>query len=466
MSYFDENEANREPQEENSPHSVERDDLSPRSAGESSAGEPDPSRVDAEEKAGGSIKYSPDDHYAPHVSSYHENNSRATLKQEKQGMRARRIRNGAIAGLLAMALLCAALFGGVIIGRMSAEFPDSTTTPSIDGDPNNRPSVDRGQLVINVVERESAPTNGSIASVVAQVRDTVVEIKTESTVNSPYGNSVVAGAGSGVIISENGIILTCSHVVEGAAHISVVLTDGSTYVAEMLGFDTWSDLALLKIEATGLPYAVPARAAEGKDAYSYMTVGETVIAIGNPLGELGGSVTSGIISALGRSITVNSIPMTLMQFDASVNSGNSGGGLFNMNGDLIGIVNAKSIGETVEGIGFAIPTSDALPRMAELYQYGYVLGRPYLGLSFSNGLTIYHYEFNNELTNGEIRAADVLYSVDGQKLSSLSELTYILAHKSVGDTITVEIVRYSRYGGYDILTFDLKIHEYAPVTQG
>ena len=484
MSYFDENE-HPETDARSVPEEPIEENASPEA--EAAVGASEEETADTAQEKGseagaepesGSVSYGPSDRYTPHVGGYYQAPSyRATYAayeaEKQEGMR--RMRRGVLAGVLAIALLCVTLFGGVLIGRMSSGGSFGTlgggSLTGGAGNSNasgNKPTVDRGSLTLNVVERESGLPAGSIPAVVAAVKDSVVEIRTETTVNSPYyGEYVESGAGSGVIISEDGLILTCAHVIEGGDTVHVVLTDGSTYIAEVYGTDSWSDLALLHIEATDLPYARLAVAPEGnEDAYSYMAVGEGVVAIGNPLGELGGSVTAGIISALGRSVTVEGVPMTLMQIDASVNPGNSGGGLFNMDGDLIGIVNAKSTGESIEGIGFAIPSSDALGIVSQLYRQGYVSGRPYLGLYMSGSLQIQSYEYNDELPEGNrIQSGDVLYSADGKVLSSSAELRTVLAGKQVGDTVDIKIVRYVQSGrGYvqTLLDFTLTVHEYVP----
>ena len=208
----------------------------------------------------------------------------------------------------------------------------------------------------------------NISRVYYAVADSVVEITTELITPGSFLNSYVSeGAGSGVIISENGFIVTNHHVIEGASNIVVRLTDGSEYRATLVGSDKTADLAVLKI-ATGekpLTYAKLGCSAD-------LVVGEDVIAIGNPLGELGGTLTTGIISATERNIIVDGVEMTLLQTNAAINPGNSGGGLFNMAGELVGIVNAKMAGEDVEGLGFAIPIDYAYGVILDLVNYGYV----------------------------------------------------------------------------------------------
>lgn len=189
----------------------------------------------------------------------------------------------------------------------------------------------------------------TVAQVVDLVADTVVEITTTNVVTDIfYGQYVTSGAGSGVIITENGYIITNYHVIDGARSVTVRLTDGSEFDADIVGGDQSTDVAVLKINATGLNAAVLGSSRS-------LVVGQEVVAIGNPLGSLGGTVTDGIISALDRSVVVDGHRMTLMQTNAAINPGNSGGGLFNRAGELIGIVNAKQSNTGIEGLGFAIP---------------------------------------------------------------------------------------------------------------
>lgn len=445
MSYFDENEQNDQQSEFNG--AVDRP---------------------ADTAEGGSVEYTPTNNYAPQRGPYPFAGA-GTWEDLERARATQRRRNGILAAILAFVLLAVTLLGGMAIGRLMGDVPGDLGGGNGDGNSSlATPTLDRGDISLDINDRESNYSElGTIPGVVRDVKDTVVEIRTETTVNSVYyGEYVESGAGSGVIIAENGLVLTCNHVIEGAGTITVVLTDGSSYIAEVYGTDSWSDLALLKISATDLPYATLATAMEGKGPYSYMAVGESVIAIGNPLGELGGSVTAGIISALGRDVTVEGIPMTLMQIDASVNPGNSGGGLFNLYGELIGIVNAKSSGEQIEGIGFAIPSSDAIAITAQLYKQGYVSGRPFLGLYFSSDMQITAYDYNDELSGeNKIQSGDYLYSADGIVLDSLSDLRTILAGKSVGDKIEIQVMRYVQSGrGYvqKLIDFELTVHEYVP----
>lgn len=222
-----------------------------------------------------------------------------------------------------------------------------------------------GNLIANnmmVVSDNSVSKTSSVSTkkeqltqtdVANQASQSVVEIRTESVVRDSYfGNYTSEGAGSGIIIKENGYILTNYHVIDGARKIYVTLPNGKQYPATLVGGSERDDLAVLKIDADNLS------AASFGDSDD-LVVGERVLAIGNPLGELGGSVTEGIISSKSRDIQVEGTTLELLQTDAAINPGNSGGGLFNMSGELIGVVNAKKGGTNIEGLGFAIPSNRA-----------------------------------------------------------------------------------------------------------
>ncbi len=303
-------------------------------------------------------------------------------------------------------------------------------------------------------------SNYSLAKVVALVQDSVVEISTEKVVNSSwYGQYVLSGAGSGVIISASDgcVIITNYHVISDASTITVKLTDGTEYEASVRGYDAVSDLAVLYC-ATGdkeLTYAEMGCSAD-------LVVGEDVIAIGNPLGSLGGTVTNGIISATARKIYIDGIGMTLLQTNAAISPGNSGGGLFNMAGQLIGIVNAKSSDSDAEGLGFAIPIDHAWEIVQELIEYGTILPRVDSGLELvdKTDSTSAYYTFGNTSTGvyvmesafcEELQRGDRIVSVDGSSVSSSDVLDSILRQKEPGDIVTIVVERRFSQGRYATL---------------
>jgi serine protease Do len=321
-----------------------------------------------------------------------------------------------------------------------------------------------------VVEKVTASNTGStsvtvsdVSGVVAQLRPTVVEITTQTVSSSGYfGQETVAtGAGSGVIISEDGYIVTNNHVIEDAQSITVKTVDGTEYEAELVGTDSQTDIAVIKVNAENL---TPATIGDS-DA---IQVGEPVIAIGNPLGSLGGTVTTGIISAVGREITINGENMTLLQTDAAINQGNSGGGLFDANGYLIGIVNAKTMDTGIEGLGFAIPISDVTSVIEDLVAHGKVTTRPVLNVSLQDisdssyfgrgynltaGVYIVQVVEGGTASDAGLEIGDRIVSFDGQDVSSSSEVKQILREHSIGDQ--VEMV-YERDGQQYTVTLTLK----------
>jgi serine protease Do len=233
------------------------------------------------------------------------------------------------------------------------------------------PTLSNNPDLLNISQnRELTPL--TIPEIAALNSNSVVEIYTESIVsNRRMGQFITEGAGSGVVIADSesgGYIATNNHVIEGASKITVRLSDGTEHEAELIGSDSRTDLAVIKINESRLQPAVWGNS-------DTLVIGELAIAIGNPLGKLGGSVTEGIISAPSRDIEIDRQMMTLLQTTAAVNPGNSGGGLFNSRGELIGIVNAKYSGTDIEGIGFAIPANLAMSIVDDLIQHGTVTGR-------------------------------------------------------------------------------------------
>ncbi len=298
----------------------------------------------------------------------------------------------------------------------------------------------------NIVEHTATNSdNMSIQQVVANVQDSVVEINVSSSRSGFFGQSISnQSAGSGVIFTNDGYIVTNNHVIENSNEISVKLKNGEVYTANVVGSDLKSDLAVLKIDVNNLTIA------KFGDSSSIL-VGDTAIVIGNPLGELGGSVTSGIISALDREINIGNQPMNLLQTNAEINPGNSGGGLFNSEGELVGIVNAKTSATSIEGIGFAIPINDAKTIIEDLVKNGYVSNRATLGIytkelaldtsEYKAGLYVKEVIENSGAQKAGIQAYDRIVSVDGIEISTYTDLSKVLKKLSPNDTIEVIIER-------------------------
>ena len=326
-----------------------------------------------------------------------------------------------------------------------------------------------------VVAEESSPQQNtassssanSLSAVIENISDTVVEITTESVSTGSFlGQYVAEGAGSGVVIRADGYIVTNNHVVSGAGAVKVRLTDGTSYTATVIGTDAKSDIAVLKVDASGLHSATVGNS-DG------LKVGDDVIAIGNPLGSLGGTVTNGIISALDREIEISGQIMTLLQTNAAVNPGNSGGGLFDSNGNLIGIVNAKSSGTDIEGLGFAVPINLVLTVVEDIIENGYVTGRPAMGISVyevSNAQTAQQYGVTRygvyimTVNDGSgakaagLMVGDYIVSVNDTAVEKTSDVTSVIDGSSIGDVIKVQVIR-----GNKTLTFNVELMEQTPV---
>ena len=368
--------------------------------------------------------------------------------KKKKKFNGKRVARSAVALVLAAAMgfaggFVGAKFGGsgkVVIQQVA---PSSTADSASGSDSSITAASSSG----------SSLTTEQVADLVSP---SVVVITTEQVVYSQwswYGqNQVESGAGSGVIISSDGYILTCAHVVDGASNITVTIGD-KDYTATLVGEDTTSDIAVIKIDANGL---TPATVGDSDS----LKVGQNVMAVGNPLGELGGTVTGGMISALNRSVTIQGSSsvntMSLIQMDASVSPGNSGGGLFNMNGELVGIVNAKSSSSDAEGLGFAIPINDAIKVAQELLENGYVTGRPYLGITYLavtdaqtasqlgvNAYGVYVVEVvkGGPAEKAGLQAGDRIVSVDGTEIASKDDLGTLMQEHAAGDTLSITIAR-------------------------
>ena len=368
--------------------------------------------------------------------------------KKKKKFNGKRVARSAVALVLAAAMgfaggFVGAKFGGsgkVVIQQVA---PSSTADSASGSDSSITAASSSG----------SSLTTEQVADLVSP---SVVVITTEQVVYSQwswYGqNQVESGAGSGVIISSDGYILTCAHVVDGASTITVTIGD-KDYTATLVGEDTTSDIAVIKIDADGL---TPATVGNSDS----LKVGQSVMAVGNPLGELGGTVTGGMISALNRSVTIQGSSsvntMSLIQMDALVSPGNSGGGLFNMNGELVGIVNAKSSSSDAEGLGFAIPINDAIKVAQELLENGYVTGRPYLGITYLavtdaqtasqlgvNAYGVYVVEVvkGGPAEKAGLQAGDRIVSVDGTEIASKDDLGTLMQKHAAGDTLSITIAR-------------------------
>lgn len=287
-----------------------------------------------------------------------------------------------------------------------------------------------------------------VPQIAEAVGPSVVGVVIKHSFNDSIFSEQEAGSGSGIIISSDGYIVTNSHVIEGASAIYVVLNNGENYSARVVGMDTKTDIAVIKIDAKNL-----AKAELGKS--SDLKVGELAVAIGNPLGlEFQGSVTAGVISALDRSMEVDGRKYTLVQTDAAINPGNSGGPLVNKYGYVIGINTVKISSSATEGMGFAIPIDIALPIIEELIEKGYVSGRPQIGIEIINiteamsmqynvpvGVYVVNVVFGSAAEKAGIKSGDIIIKADGISVSTAEMLNDVKDKYKVGDTLTLTIVR-------------------------
>lgn len=345
---------------------------------------------------------------------------------------------------------------------------------------NSMPAQPQGSSTNNtsvIYQSATVPQNGMSATggtstyyaVAETVHASVVEITTEHLVNS-YFQYVTQGAGSGIILSADGYILTNNHVIADTENnnalantITVRMTDGTEYKATVVGTDADADIAVLKIDALELPAVVVGNS-------DNLAVGEEVIAVGNPLGELGGTVTNGIISALNREINVDGTTMNLLQTNTAINPGNSGGGLFNMAGELIGVVNAKSSGTGIEGLGFAIPVNEAVNIAEQLITKGYVSGKPYLGISMYDvtsfqqalyynlrSLGVYIVGMDEGLNDKVFQQGDRVIAVEGEEISTSDDVAAIVKRHEVGDKI-----KFTIYRGGKLMEVEATCYELVP----
>ncbi|MBO7209236.1 MAG: trypsin-like peptidase domain-containing protein [Clostridia bacterium] len=289
----------------------------------------------------------------------------------------------------------------------------------------------------------------SVADVVKKAGPSVVGISSIKTVISFFGQSETSSSGSGFIVKEDGYIVTNQHVIEGAKRIKVLLSNGDEYDAEVIGEDAKTDLAVIKISADNLPVMEIGKSSE-------LEVGDVAVAIGNPLGlEFSGSVTTGCISALNRTMSVEGRQYNLIQTDAAINPGNSGGPLVNGAGQVVGINSVKITLDGYEGMGFAIPIDEAMPIINELLTgQGYIKGRPQIGIStrditeemsrfYELPVGVYVIEvipFSGAEKAG-IKPGDVIVSADGKEVTGKTDLDDAKNKHKSGEEMKLEIVR-------------------------
>ena len=362
------------------------------------------------------------------------------------------------AKVIAIVLACAIIgtgcgFGGAALYRSSTR---QTVTLQ---------QSDRAPVTVSV-KQVDGQTKMEPAEVYASTVNSVVSINTTATAGTNiFGQTVeTASAGSGFIISSDGYIVTNYHVVKGATSVKVTLYSGDTYDATVIGGDSDYDVAVIKINAGGLPAVTLGNRAD-------VTVGDTVLAIGNPLGELTFSMSQGIVSCCDRAINVDGTPFNMIQVDASINPGNSGGPLVNLYGEVVGIVSAKYSSysnTTVEGLGFAIPISDVRAIITDIIENGQVTGKAYLAIKagtmteqmaaqydidITEGVFVYSTESGGAGEKAGLQLGDVITKLNDTAITSMTDLTMAKKSYKAGDTVTLTVYRSGEYITLD-LTFD------------
>lgn len=374
-----------------------------------------------------------------------------TVSQTPQAPKKKQHRGGAWVVALA---LCFAILGGAIGGGTVWLLTHNNTT-SAGGSSSTTIQQGRHENVtvdINEIETGKLMT---AAEVYAKNVNSTVGIQTSITSTNLWGQQTTSAAsGSGFILTADGYIVTNYHVIQNANSVTVSTYGGASYNAKIVGYDESNDLAVLKIEATGLSPVVLGSSEK-------LNVGDTVLAIGNPLGELTFSLTTGVVSALNREVTFSGgTVMDLLQTDCAINSGNSGGALFNLYGEVVGITNAKysgssSSGASIDNIAFAIPIDSVRAIVESIIEKGYY-AKPVIGVSVtdvdenSRQLGIPAGAWVKEVTAGGaaeaagIQANDVITAINGTEISGVSDLKRILAKASAGDELSLVIWRKNR----------------------
>ena len=356
------------------------------------------------------------------------------------------------------ALILACAVAGGLAGWGGAAIAGSSTSRTAIQQSSRQP-------VSVQVKNVDGQTKMEPAEVYASVVNSAVSINCSATSTNIFGQQTqTASSGSGFIITEDGYVVTNYHVVSGASSVEVTLYNGDTYDATVIGGDSDYDVAVLKINASGLQ---PVTLGESAD----VNVGDTVLAIGNPLGELTFSMSQGIVSSCDRAINVDGTPFNMIQVDCSINPGNSGGPLVNLYGEVVGIVSAKYStysSTTVEGLGFAIPISDVRSIITDIMENGAVTDKAYMAITAGTMNEQMAAQFNIDVTEGVfvysgveggagdkagLRLGDVITKMNDKTLTSRQDLSAAMKGYRAGDTVTLTVYRGGQYIEVE-LTFD------------
>ena len=358
---------------------------------------------------------------------------------------------------IAALALCCALLGGAVGGGVTWAVSGSGSAGGTEVNVSTRPAT---QVSIHQVDGKTAMTD---AEVYAANVNSVVSINVTGTSGYNFFGQAVqtASAGSGFVLTKDGFIVTNYHVVKDADTVKVTMYNGDEYDAKYVGGDEDYDIAVIKVEAADLQ---PVTLGDSDE----LNVGDHVLAIGNPLGELTFSMSGGMVSCVNRAINVDGTPFNMIQTDASINPGNSGGPMYNQYGEVVGIVSAKysSTGnESVEGLGFAIPINDVFAMIQDIMTNGYVTNKPYLGITagtmteqmasqyrynIKEGVFVYSVEEGKAADQAGLQMGDVITKVDDHDIKTMEDLTAVKKQYSAGDTATLTI-----YRGGETMTVEL-----------
>ena len=347
-------------------------------------------------------------------------------------------------------IICAAVATASLIFSGCSQLAETETAPApVQENIPAAPAVSTEKSVVptaSAAKISSSARNTPVVQVAREVGPAVVGITNKAVARNIFNQAVeTEGVGSGVIFRADGYIVTNNHVIENAREIIVSLADGSTVNGQLVGTDEMTDIAVVKVDTQNLPAARFGNSDE-------IMVGEPVVAIGNPMGlEFQGSVTVGVVSALNRTIEINDRRFNLLQTDAAISPGNSGGALVNYDGEVIGINSAKLAKSGVEGIAFAIPSNVVQNVIREIMEKGYV-ARPYLGVTIFDEPTAARYGYSLELERGVyvfqvalnspagragLQRGDVILSINDKAVNSVTEIRADIAGRKVGDTVRV-----------------------------